>query len=352
MYIKERIIGILAETKKLISLTDKGREAVESFHKEAALKFLDEIIKIDIKELKELNEIFKDLDFEDGDIVRILQELTSECHQVIETARKLIGDIQEDKFMNEDHKNEIISLLEKIREIGVKQRELEGMFYSMKATEFEEILEEENVGKLPRKPTLSRIQRIKSMYLEYNRWSDLQKAIKFQELVLSIGPGKANKYFKRVFFFLRQGDKMAKRLWKVNPKNELLNSGEELEFSKSEEKSNIPEKIKIPFPRDGFPRSSDLAFLLTHGMLFSVFSASLMGGIWTAAFTFLGAASGLVSLSVVMAITFFFVRKRAFRYPQLAKKAANLIVFISQGGDLSLIYDARKILPEPGTVRV
>ncbi|MFC1752372.1 hypothetical protein ACFL96_03145 [Thermoproteota archaeon] len=351
--LKQNLLKMITDTNKTLSMTKQAEADIAKMDKKAAEKLLNSIIAMSTQELKKLNKSFKGLKLDDKKIISIMNQLTEECRRIMQLARELIHKIGDKKFISGEHKNQIMELFRNIETLEKKQAELEQSFFSMKKVDFENVLEQDpDIGKLPKGKTKAKIREIRTRFDKYNHMTDIQKAMEFKKLVDSMGAERAQKYFNKLMFFLRRGNDVTSKLVKADPNNTLLQEDLDITYEEPKElEVTVPKNIKILFPKVGFPRGADFAFILTHGMLFTIFVASLTGNIWTAAFAFIGGASGIVTLAVVSAIALWFVRRRLKRFPDIGKRTANLIAYIAQKGDLNLIYNTERILPEPAEVK-
>jgi len=193
----------------------------------------------------------------------------------------------------------------------------EKQFLEMKGADFEKVLEEYDISKLPKKKTLWQIGEIRALYRRNLALSDEEKVRAFKQLLDEMGPVRLEKYYRRIFLIMTKAEKILVKLKKANPGNALIKESEKpMEVPEVVDGPEVPKEIIVPYPKEKLPSMDDIGFLITHGTLFSIFTASLTGGLWTGAFSFMSAiqyigwASGLVPLALVIAISFWFVKKK------------------------------------------
>jgi len=346
MNIKKRFHILLIQTNKVIELSKEAEKDIKNNSEQKntlkhTKKLLEKILALETEEIKELNESLKNIAHDDEEVLAIIKELSQDCHNIINKVREMFINLNNKSLYATHHIKEVELLFETLKELEKKKKKAEEIFFKSKTANFEEKLEKTGI-KLPKKRSKQQIRNVKNMFLKYNDLPDLKKAEVFQSLIQKIGPEKAEKYFKRIFSYLSKGEKVANNLRKINPQNKLIKEGEtalnpsiiQIEQVKITRK----DKIKLPYRHLGFPRSSDLAFILTNGMVFSAFVGSLTGPLWVTVFAAAGSLSGLLALVTVTAITFYIIKKRITIYPNLLKKTLNLIYFIKSGGDIKEIY--------------
>ncbi|MAF35453.1 hypothetical protein CMO91_06450 [Candidatus Woesearchaeota archaeon] len=352
MHIKKRISNLIADSSSAEAIAGEAKQELAQHHTAAAKNMLEKIVAASTKELREINDILENLSYDDEDVLRIIGELNSSCKTIIKKAKVLLAELEGE--ISEDRQAEILQLLTQLEELERSKSELERNFYKMKVVDFEEVVEDEEL-KIPKKETLGKLASVKAMWEENSKSTDLQNAKKLAGLIDTVGHKKAQKYFDRIFFFVRRGDKTAREMEAANPDNKLVKESQWEATSGDREAPQTSNKVTIPFPEKGYPAGFDLVVILSAGMSFTAFIAVLTGGGLTWLAGLIGAALGsgglgaLAAIAIVVGLITRFRIKTVTRYTQISKKVANFISYYTQTGQLPPVYTNQKLI-SPGKV--
>jgi len=342
--IKKRLNRILVEIRQIEALTIKAENEVRGNNVKKAKEVIEALNVLSVNELQEIKDLLKNMKYDDPELIHMVGNLTKILEESMKEIQFLLRQETNNQSISEDKKAQWIGILEHVKSLGKKEEDIDKAFFGMKATRFEEVLDKSAIPKLP-SDTKQKIITTREIQRENIALSDLEKAEKFRKVVDSLGgPERAMKIYKKGFSLINSADRLVRKLGKANPKNALIKESGSYELE--DRRSTVVKGINVPYPNVGFPCGKDFAFILTYGMVFSMFCASLMGGIWVAAL------GGIIALIVVIGVGTWLISKKYTRYVVLGKRAMNLIAYMSQGGNLGDIYNIGNMVPEGGPAKV
>lgn len=344
MDIKRRLKKILGEIRQMESLTAKAETEIRGDNIRKARDTIDILNVLTVNEMQEIEDLVKNLKYDDPELTNMIGELTRILNELKREIQFLLRQT-DSGVVDEGKKAQLISVLETMKSLEKREEELDQAFFGMKATKFEEVLDVSAIPKLPRN-TKERIIATRGIQQANMALSDIAKAEKFQRVVDQLGgPERAMKIYKKGFSLINAADRLVRKLGRANPKNALIQESGSYELDE-DGRSVSAKGINVPYPNVGFPGGNDFAFIITYGMIFSAFTASLMGGIWVAAL------GGILALIVVTGVGSWLIARKYTRYVLIGKRAINLIAFMSQGGNVRDIYNVENMIPEGGPARV
>jgi len=342
MLIKTRLNRILAELKEVNILNKRIVKEIKNDETYQAKEHLRIISKLTALEFQELGEILKNLKYEDISLIKLISDLMNRLKKTNLEIKNILNSID-----NHSNKEEILLLLKNLGKMETQQIKLEKSFLNIPAVKFEQILEKENIPKISKKKTKERVNDFRKLYSNNEKLSPEEQITQFEKVIDSMGgPEKAMRIYKKIFSFLNVTNKVVRKLFRANKENELMDeTGLQLEDSSREEISpEVSKTYTIPYPKEGIPTIRDITILLSLGMFWSMFLATLSGPILVAAF-------GSWAVVIVIAVGSYLIYKKKIRYITLGKKAMNLLAYSSQGGSIKTLY-GKYITPKSGEVTI